>query len=99
MYESSFSPRFDRDVKECKKKHWNMKALSAAMMDLLNSDVTALSPRYKDHALIEDLKGYRSLHVDSAPNPPKDHWVLMYKIEGNEIVFARAGTHEQVYGK
>ena len=99
MYESSFSPRFDRDVKECKKKHWNMKALNAAMIDLLNSDSMALSTRYKDHALIEDLKGYRSLHVDSAPNPPKDQWVLMYKIEGNEIVFAPTGTHDQVYGK
>ena len=24
MYSASFSPRFERDVKACKKKHWNM---------------------------------------------------------------------------
>lgn len=39
------------------------------------------------------------MHVDSAPNPPKDKWVLMYRVDGHEIVFTRTGTHDAVYGR
>lgn len=99
MYISSFSSRFERDTKECKKKHWNMDALQSAMLDLLNSDTAPLSPRYKDHALVGTWQGYRAIHVNSAPNPPKDQWILLYKLYENEVIFVRTGTHEQVYGK
>lgn len=99
MYEASFSPRFERDAKACKKRHWDEIALKQAITDLLISDEMALSPRYKDHALVGSRQGYRAVHVDSAPNPPKDQWVLMYKISGHEMVFVRTGTHEEVYGK
>lgn len=99
MYSASFSPRFERDVKACKKKHWNMAALKVAIAELLTSDEGQLSRRYKDHAFVGSWLGYRAIHVDSAPNPAKDQWVLMYKLSGNELVFVRTGTHEEVYGK
>lgn len=99
MYTASFSSRFERDVKACTKKHWNMAALKTAMSDLLASDETVLSKRYKDHELVGNFKGYRAIHVDSAPNPAKDQWVLMYKVQDNELVFVRTGTHKEVYGK
>lgn len=99
MYDASFTPRFLRDVKDCKKRHWDDDALKRAINDLLASDGTTLSPRYRDHALAGPCAGYRSLHVDSAPNPPKDTWVLMYRILGNELIFVRTGTHDNVYGK
>lgn len=99
MYIASFSPRFERDVKSCTKKHWNTAALKSAITDLLNSDSHALDRRYKDHVLVGKWQGYRSIHVDSAPNPAKDQWVLMYKIHDHELVFVRTGTHEEVYGK
>lgn len=99
MYEASYSSRFNRDIKACKKRHWNMDSLKQAMTDLLSSDGISLNPRYKDHALVGSMQGYRAIHVDSAPNPPKDQWVLLYKIFGNELIFVRTGTHEEVYGK
>ena len=76
-----------------------MPALKAAIAELLKSDEEVLGRRYKDHALVGKWQGYRSIHVDSAPNPAKDQWVLMYKLQGEELVFVRAGTHEEVYGK
>ena len=72
MYSASFSPRFERDVKACKKKHWNMAALRVAIAELLTSDEGQLSRRYKDHALVGLWLGYRAIHVDSAPNPAKE---------------------------
>lgn len=99
MYEASYSSRFDRDVKACKKRHWDMAALRQAMLDLLSSDGTPLAARYKDRELVGSMQGYRAIHVDSAPNPPKDRWVLLYKTSGSELIFVRTGTHEEVYGK
>lgn len=99
MYEPYFSTRFQRDVKTCTKRHWNIVALKNAMADVLSSDDAPLNPRYKQHSLVGSFQGYYSVHVDSAPNPPKDQWVLMYKILGNKLEFVRTGTHQEVYGK
>lgn len=74
MYSASFSPRFERDVKARKKKHWNMVALKGAIAELLKSDEEQLSRRYKGHALVCPWLGYRAIHAASAPNPAKDQW-------------------------
>lgn len=76
-----------------------MQSLKVAMSDLLKSDDEVLGRRYKDHALMGGWQGYRAIHVDSAPNPAKDQWVLMYKLCDGELIFVRTGTHEEVYGK
>lgn len=99
MYDLSYTPHFARDVKACSKRHWNMDALKLAIIDLQASDTTPLARRYRAHALTGSKQGYRAIHVDSAPNPPKDQWVLMYKIHGTELALVRTGTHEEVYGK
>lgn len=99
MYEVSFSPRFLRDVKACQKRHWDNDALKTAVSDLMASDEVKLGPRYRDHALAGAYTGYRSIHVDSAPNPPKDTWVLMYRVADSELMLVRTGTHDEVYGK
>lgn len=76
-----------------------MAALETAMRDLLKSDEEELEARYNNHALVGNWQGYWAIHVDSAPNPAKDQWVLMYKRSGDELVFVRTGTHKEVYGK
>lgn len=99
MYTASFTPRFLRDVKACKKRHWNERALKQAIADLLVSDKRELGQRYCDHALTGAYVGYRSIHVGSTPNPPKDKWELMYRVSGSELTLVRTGTHDEVYGK
>lgn len=99
MYEAQFTSRFERDVKACKKRHWDTAALKVAIADILSSDESPLGSRYKDHALVGKFQGYRAIHVDSAPNPARDQWVLMYQRTGAEIIFVRTGTHDEVYGK
>ncbi len=99
MYSASFTPRFLRDVKACKKRHWDEKTLRVAISDLLASDKRELDPRYRGHALTGTFEGYRSIHVDSAPNPPKDKWVLMYRVLDTELMLVRTSTHDEVCGK
>lgn len=98
MYSISYTPRFRRDVKACQKRHWDGAALRRAIKDLSVSDEVSLGQRYRDHALAGTFAGYRSIHVDSSPNPPKDKWVLMYRITGGELTLVRTGTHGEVYG-
>lgn len=99
MYRLSFTPRFDRDVKRCGRRHWNMTALKQAVTALSRRDDVPLGPRYRDHQLAGDLRDYRAIHVDSAPNPARGQWVLMYRIAGDELLLVRTGTHEEVYGR
>ncbi|MBR2835628.1 MAG: type II toxin-antitoxin system YafQ family toxin [Coriobacteriales bacterium] len=97
MLQSDLTPQFVRDIKDCEKRHWNINALKAAMTALLESDEKPLDTRLKDHALTGGHKGQRALHIDSAPNPPRDKWVMLYEIRGNKVVFVRTGTHDDVY--
>ncbi len=99
MYKVTYSTHFERDIKKCKKRHWDIDALKQAINDLLVSDKVALRTSYRDHALGGDLAGYRAIHIDSASNPPKDIWVLMYRVKDKEIFLVRTGTHAEVYRK
>ena len=54
MYGMRKSPAFDRDVKRCVKKHWDIKALKEAMEAVLMSDEQSIPLKYKDHALSGD---------------------------------------------
>lgn len=76
-----------------------MASLKQAIDDLQKADESPLSSLYKDHALVGSFQGYRAIHVDSAPNPPKDQWVLLYKISKSEIALVRTGSHKDIYGK
>lgn len=99
MYTASFTPRFLRDIKACRKRHWDEQALKKAIADLLVSDECGIDFRYRDHALTGAFEGYRSIHVNSVSNPPKDKWVLMYRCSGSELMLVRTDTHAEVYGK
>ena len=99
MLSATFTARFSRDVKRCQKRHWDMAPFKQAIVALLHSDETALASTYRDHALQGNLSGYRSLHVPTRGNPPKNSWVLMYRVDGREVTFVRTGSHDEVYGR
>jgi mRNA interferase YafQ len=41
---------------------------------------------YNDHRLTGDWNGFHDLHI-------KPDWLLLYRVEGNELQLARTGTH------
>ena len=49
-----------------------------------------LPEKYKDHPLTGDWQGYRDCHI-------KNDLVLIYKIEGDLIKFARVNSHSEVF--
>ena len=98
MLHISASSRFKRDVKACRKRHWDMEPFKAAAV-IAMSDEEAVPHAYRGHALSEALAGRRGVRVPTASNPPKDTGVIMYEIDGDELYLYRTGTHDEVYGR
>ncbi|EQA64506.1 addiction module toxin component YafQ [Leptospira alexanderi serovar Manhao 3 str. L 60] len=53
-------------------------------------DGIPLSPKYKDHKLTGNYKNRRECHIE--PN-----WLLIYKLDGDSIIFERTGTHPDLF--
>lgn len=96
MYIISKTKRFERDVKTCQKRHWDLNAFKLAISNLANSDAIPLDKKYHDHALTGNLAGMRSIHIPSTSNPPKDTWILLYEIAEGELYLYRTGTHDEL---
>ena len=82
------SSSFRRDVARMKKRNKDMTKLRELV--LLLASGTPLPPKYKDHALLGKLSGYRGCHLEF-------DWVLIYKIQDTDLVLYRTGTHGDVF--
>lgn len=49
-----------------------------------------LEPKHRVHALIGNFKGRMDCHVEP-------DWLLIYKIDDDEIIFERTGTHSDLF--
>lgn len=49
-----------------------------------------LPPKCKDHPLKNNWNYHRDCHIEP-------DWVLIYKIDGNNIYFAHTGTHTDLF--
>lgn len=49
-----------------------------------------LEPEYRVHRLTGKLSAYRECHIEP-------DWLLMYRVTGKEIVFARTGSHSDLF--
>jgi len=76
--------QYKQDYKRLKKQGLDLTKLQE-VIDILVAQ-KPLEPHHKDHALKGSYKGYRDCHI--APD-----WVLIYKIEGNELRLANTGSH------
>ncbi|PRC93603.1 type II toxin-antitoxin system YafQ family toxin [Solimicrobium silvestre] len=90
MRKPSYSGQFKRDVKLAEKRGKNMNKLRDVIQLLL--DGQALPRDFKDHPLQGDWKPRRDLHIEP-------DWLLIYRIDGDEVRFDRTGTHSDLFGK
>ncbi len=72
----------------CKARGYDMDAIRVIMGRLIHRE--RLERRQKDHPLKGEWVGFRECHV-------ADDWLLVYRIVGNEIHFARTGTHTDIF--
>ncbi|HWE40236.1 MAG TPA: type II toxin-antitoxin system YafQ family toxin [Isosphaeraceae bacterium] len=79
---------FKRDLKRLQKRGKDPAKLRTIIESLCSR--RALDARHVDHNLGGDWKGWRDRHVDP-------DWVLIYKVEGDELRLGRTGTHADLF--
>ena len=82
--------QFKRDVKLATKRGKNLSKLKTVMMKLVNEE--PLEMKYKDHKLSGNYSNHRECHVEP-------DWLLIYRLEDEEIHFVRTGTHSDLFQK
>ncbi|HEY6157251.1 MAG TPA: type II toxin-antitoxin system YafQ family toxin [Gemmatimonadales bacterium] len=79
---------FKKDWKRAARRGKDLDTLDALMRRLANEE--QLEPRFRDHKLSGEWQGFRECHVEP-------DWLLIYRIEGDEITFVRTGTHADLF--
>lgn len=82
------SSQFKRDVKQAQKRGKDMSKLREILLLLVEGAV--LPAHFRDHPLSGEWKAYRDCHIEP-------DWLLIYKIEGNDLYLVRTGTHSDLF--
>lgn len=82
------SSQFKRDVKRLQKRGKDM----AKLRDLLELliEQAPLPESYQDHPLRGNWNGYRDAHIEP-------DWLLLYRVEGDELQLTRTGSHPDLF--
>ncbi len=80
--------QFKRDVKLNLKRGKDMSKLRTLMLLLIED--SPISSHYSDHSLKGNWKHHRDSHIEP-------DWLLIYKIDGEDIHFVRTGTHSDIF--
>ncbi len=70
------------------KRGKDMDKLKAALSLLIEQELLPAS--YNDHPLRGDWSGFRDLHIEP-------DWLLLYRVDGDELQLARTGTHADLF--
>lgn len=91
-YELEYGGKFLKDLKLAKRRGLDLSELRV-VTDMLQNDLP-LPPKYRDHLLTGDYKGFRECHI----NPD---WLLIYKKKEviQVISLYRTGTHSDLFKK
>ena len=89
MLQPVFTTSFQKDVKRVEKRGYDMEKLKEVIkLILLNQ--RPLPPKYKDHPLRGKWQPKWELHIEP-------DWLLIYQISGEQCIFARTGTHADLF--
>lgn len=90
MYKPVYSSRFKKDVQLALKRGKELDKLTAVIESLCSGH--PLPGHYRDHPLSGEYSGFRDCHIEP-------DWILIYRIEGNQLqlILARTGTHSDLF--
>ena len=90
MYTPVYTKQFERDIKRCQRRGKDFvkfKLLARTLLAGHKPDAI-----HRDHKLTGNMIGRRDCHIES-------DWVLIYRIDGDNLVFERTGTHSDLFQK
>ena len=87
MLKVRFGSKFKKDYKKVGKQGRDIAKLKA-LMEMIQHQ-KELDDCFANHALIGNWKGTWECHL--APD-----WLLIYRIEGDTVIFIRTGSHSEI---
>lgn len=86
------SKRFEKDMKRCQKRGYNMQLIKDAIM--LLAETGTLPTEYKPHQLHGNRKGQWECHI-------QPDWLLIWEQYDQELVLVmlNTGTHSDLFDK
>ncbi len=90
-YELKFTSAYKRAYKRLKKRGADLSLLDEVIALLQNGE--KLDPKFRDHELQGQFKGFRECHV-------KPDWLLIYLIDRGvlTLTLVDTGTHSEILG-
>ena len=86
------SKRFEKDMKRCQKRGYDMQLIKDAI--LLLAETGTLPSEYKPHQLHGDRKGQWECHI-------QPDWLLIWEQRDQELILVmlNTGTHSDLFSK
>lgn len=85
-----FTKAFHKDWERlCRSGRYDLTRLKEAMLALIANDAP-LGPEWLDHPLKGGWADHRECHIGG-------NFLLIYRLEGEAIVFVRSGTHSELF--
>ena len=83
-----YTRQFGKDIQRAKKRGKNLNKFKIIALALIEGQ--RLDPLHRDHQLVGDYAGRRECHIEA-------DWLLIYKLEKNQIIFERMGSHADLF--
>ena len=80
--------QFKKDIKRATRRGKDFSELKRIIEMLARRE--PLEERHRDHHLSGDWSGTRDCHIEP-------DWLLLYRIEDDELVLVRTGTHSDLF--
>ncbi|WP_028389275.1 type II toxin-antitoxin system YafQ family toxin [Legionella fairfieldensis] len=88
MLRAITTKQFEKDMKLAKKRGKELNKVFTLMRLILNEETIPLKNR--DHSLTGNYVNRRECHIEP-------DWLLIYKLEDEEVIFERTGTHSDLF--
>ena len=90
MYRLRTTSKFKKSYRKMQKRGFKKEELECVVEKLMNGE--ALAPKYRDHALTGEFKGFRECHI-------RPDWLLIYLIDNDILVLTLTdtGTHADIF--
>ena len=90
MYAIKPSKRFEKDLKRCEKRGYDMRLIKEVIT--LLAETGTLPATYRPHKLSGDYVGCWECHID-------DNWLLIWRQDNDKLtlLLTNTGTHEELF--
>ncbi len=90
MFSITTSKQFEKDLKRCKKRGYDMAKLEAVLIRLREDG--RLPAEFRQHKLVGNYAGLWECHI-------KSDWLLVWEENGDELILTmlHTGTHNDLF--